>query len=144
MNKKNKLMKALVGLELSNKAKQEFCDIVLDKSDNESSGGGAGTAEPEFLYTNANMLQGGLGALMQQYAVWVKLTDGNNIVICSALLMTTSYSSYTPIAFALALNTRAINKNNDEDVTLNSLINSGSIDLSSYEITEEQFYSLEA
>ena len=45
MNKKNKLMKALVGLELSNKAKQEFCDIVLSKNDSESDDGGAGTAE---------------------------------------------------------------------------------------------------
>ena len=53
MNKKNKLMKALVGLELSNKAKQEFCDIVLDKSNNESDGGGAG-AESTMEYLDVS------------------------------------------------------------------------------------------
>ena len=128
-------------IKIKSSSEVEVAEVTFE---DEQSGGGAGTAEPEFLYTNANMLQGGLVAIMQQFAVWVKLTDDNNIVICSALFMTTSYSSYTPVAFALALNTHAVNKNTDEDVTLNSLINSGSIDLSEYEITKEQFYSLEA
>ena len=77
MNKKNKLMKALVGLELSNIAKQEFCDIILDKSNNES-----GDEDARIIYVKAaNLPEGAASMLLSMFSVISAVNNNGTIYI---------------------------------------------------------------
>ena len=146
MNKKNKLMKALVGLELSNKAKQEFCDIVLSK-DNDESGEGAGTESGSNIkYLNVQkvhetgMFDTVIAMMPGLLAVKAVGSDFTSIVPLSYL----NKSYYNEITSVAILDDfqgliELENNINSSEVIANCINNAGC-----FEITKEEFYNLEA
>lgn len=152
MNKKNKLMKALVGLELSNKAKQEFCDIILDKSNNESGGEGAGESTMEYLdvsgvdFVNGGNKEGSL--LMVSFMVKCNHTIlGDNTIVPIGQLYVAGTSKITSVhALAFDFSVRYIVNTGTTNVSLKeALIQTGwtEEELAAIpRITKEQFYSL--
>lgn len=151
MNKKNKLMKALVGLELSNKAKQEFCDIILDKNDSESDGGGAGTESGgvKFRYFDANKLTSTTTQLVvSNYIVLIQATknDETKTIACLGSLLNNAPVTPTPQMFAVITETKVILDGGELSTFEEACVmfNITEEELSGAEITKEQFYNLEA
>lgn len=151
MNKKNKLMKALVGLELSNKAKQEFCDIVLDRSNNESDGGGAGSESGgiKFRYFDANKLTSTTTQIVvSNYVGLIQATknDGTKTIACLGSMLANAPITPTPKMLAVITDTKVILDGGELSTFEEAcaIFNITEEELSVAEITKEQFYNLEA
>lgn len=155
MNKKNKLMKALVGLELSNKAKQEFCDIVLDKSNNESDGEGGSESTMEYLDISGidindnpqfiNIATTASLVYVSDYTAYGQTLNG--VITYGQFVFIGSDSQYVK-AFAIDHNIDILNMQTMSGyVTIKEyfrMLNIEELYNSIPRITKEQFYNLEA
>lgn len=140
MNKKNKLMRALVGLELSNKAKQEFCDIVLDKSDNES-----GDGDARIVYVKAaNLPEGAASMLLSLFSVISAVNNNGTIYIMPPATATNMFPDAEIVGVGYMPDMEVILSNGRVTIA-ETFAESGVTEdvLATAIITKEEFYNLE-